>query len=435
MDITLATMRGRLAQDYCTYPSGITFTTTSAGAAGGTTAVCSTLTPLMTGDDSFNGWWILLTSGTYGATGTVAARERLVSDSTQSTGTLTFPAYAGQVATSVTFELHQFQPSLLVSHINRAMHIAYPSFMKRWDNRELVTGNLIPGHFDDWASSSVPDGWTAGFTGCTVTQETTIKRFGTSSCKIVRASSTGAALSISSATIPLLLDQTQIDFKGWCYSATGTAAQLKLTPSSGTAGESGYQSLGSVWELLGVEGYSVPSGITTLTVSLEIDAAATVYFDNVAVFGSAVYDFLLPTGIVKVSKVYLGNDWEEYGYEDDEEIPHAAYTPYEKNGSYYLRFEVLPPSKRKLRVVGTGYFADLSSDTDSVAMEATQGDILTVGAASLLLESMAMGKGQDERIKFLDNSQRLRREFETRYRLNPMDLPLVSRYSRPECWG
>lgn len=436
MSVTLATLRQNMAKDHFRYPAGVSFTTTSAGAAGGTTAVCSTLSGIATTDDVFIGWWILLTSGTYGATGTVAARERLVTDYATSTGTLTFAAYAGQVATSVTFELYPYQPSTLVTFLNRSKQMAYPWLSKTWDDRNLVTGNmLLSSHFEDWASSSVPDNWTGGYTDCTVTEETTIKRFGSSSAKIVRASSTGAALSISSASIPLLLDQSEktVDFYGWCYSATGSTCQLKLTPSTGTAGESGYQDDGAVWQFLEIEGYSVPDDINLLTVSLEMDAAATAYWDNVALFGDEPYEYLLPTGIVKVSQVYLGNDWEEMEYRDEYELPHSSYDVFEKNGYYYLRFRAAPPQKRKLRIMGVGFYDDLSSDTDSWTIDDKKALTLVKGAASLVFSSNAMGKGVDERDRLLRDSDRLRAEFENSIRMTS-NLRPVSRYSRPESW-
>jgi len=438
MSITLATLRQGLAKSNLMPPSGITFTTTSDGAAGGTTAICSDFITMDSTNDTRKGWWILLTSGTYGGSGTVASRERLVRASTQSTGTFTFPAYGGQIVSGVTFELYNYQPSLLLTHLNRSIHESYPTFQKRWDDRNLVSGNMLPSsHFEDWASSSVPDSWTGSYAGCTVSEESTIKRFGLSSAKIIRASSTGASLSISSATVPLLLDNSEhsIDFLGWNYSATGLTCQLKLTPSSGTAGTSGYQSLGSAWELLKIEGYSVPADITMLTASLEMDAAATAYWDNVAMFGVPVHQYLLPTGIQRVSQVFVGNDWEEYEYQDDYEVPRAQWESYLINGSYYLRFTTPVIAKRKLRVVGYGYFTDLSADTDTLDLEPKQGDTIFTGAAAYLLKSMAQGKGTDERLLMLKDANDLLQDFHAGLAKNATNLPLVSRYSRPDSWG
>jgi len=232
-------------------------------------------------------------------------------------------------------------------------------------------------------------------------------------------------MSLASATIPLLLDcaETTIDFKGWAYAAAASTAQLKLTPSSGTAGTSGYHAGDSAWEFLEIEGYSVPSGITSLTVSCEIDAAATCYFDNVALFGPAINEYILPTGITHVSQVYVANDWEDYEYQAAYEQELSNWRVYMKDGLYYLWFDVPPVSKRKLRVVGYGYHTDLSSDTDTFDVDTNQGNIICTGAAALLLRSQAYGKGEQDRARLLSDSDRLMTEFEAKKPRNATNLP------------
>jgi len=410
MSITLETLRQNLSVDIGDYHA---FTTTSAGAAGGTTVVCSSLIAETATDDTFISWWVLLTSGTYDG------EERKVTDFTQSTGTLTVPAFSGQVANSVTFELHRYRPSLMKYHINRAMQLSYPYFIKRWDDRNLVSGNLLAGHFEAWTSSSAPNTWTVG-SNCTGSEETTVVRFGSSAAKIIRASGTGAALYPTASYYPILLDQASgtLDFYGYCYCSAASTCRLELTPSSGTTGDGDYHTGVAGWEKLELEGYSVPSGITTLVPSLEVDTAATVYWDNVVLFGGPVYEYLLPLGITVVTAVYEGGNWDDFEYSDERRL--FGWLTYERNGSNYLRFTKPPVPRRKLRIVGYGYFADLSSDSDTWAIEAKQADVINKGAASLLFRASAASAGNEDRARLLSDSERLMSEYKDGLRKNAM---------------
>ena len=90
-------------------------TTTSAGAAGGTTGIDSGLTNFE--DDRFLNWW-LLRDGT---------REyRKISDFAPSTGTLTWlVAMAAQFSGSLTYQLFKFDPSLVTKAIDLAIDTAF----------------------------------------------------------------------------------------------------------------------------------------------------------------------------------------------------------------------------------------------------------------------------------------------------------------------
>src|SRR3972149_8669627 len=84
-------------------------TTTSAGNSGGTTVVCSTLSD-MPYDDYYADkdgpyWYCKITSGTY------TGIRRKIQKFVQSSGEITvYASFGGQIATSVTFELHRYDP-------------------------------------------------------------------------------------------------------------------------------------------------------------------------------------------------------------------------------------------------------------------------------------------------------------------------------------
>ena len=107
---TKANARTAVAQDMRAYDFN---TTTSAGNAGGTTAVCTAYI----GDDTdlHVNKWILLTSGAN------IGEYRQVSGFTNASGTFTVRnAFTAQVANSVTFEIYTFKPSDFTLAVNKA---------------------------------------------------------------------------------------------------------------------------------------------------------------------------------------------------------------------------------------------------------------------------------------------------------------------------
>lgn len=115
--VSKATFRKELAWRVGSWLNG---TTSSAGAAGGTTFVMAGLSNY--GDDFFKDQWALLTSG--GSSG----EWRQITAYASSTGTFTVaPAFSAQVASSVTFELHKMRPDLYTLACNQAIRSAYPS--------------------------------------------------------------------------------------------------------------------------------------------------------------------------------------------------------------------------------------------------------------------------------------------------------------------
>lgn len=131
MTLTRQECRAQLAQ---TMGDGLSGTTTSAGAAGGTTLLDAT--NLYQADDYWNTGQIVITSGTY------IGQVRRISDFTSSTGTVTVSsAFGGQIAASVTFEIHlPFVYALYNDCFRRAVrHAAGRNrYLQEWWNEELT---------------------------------------------------------------------------------------------------------------------------------------------------------------------------------------------------------------------------------------------------------------------------------------------------------
>lgn len=383
--ITLADFRLLLSQQIGDDLAGIT---TSTGDANKLTLVSLDLKAAALSDDAFNGQWVLITSGVCNK------QERLISDFTQSTGTVFVDtAFSAQIASGVTFEIHRYQPSKKKNFINRALEMSYPFFVKKWDDKNLVCGNFLPNaNFEDWTNADFPDYWTNVEANCTATKETTVKLFGNNAVKIIRTSGTGKALSIDQDDWSALLDlaDSPVGFAIWARTAVASAARLQLY-SEDKAGNSStswsaYHTGGNDWELLAIEDESVIKDAVIVSIRLNIETAATVYFDNAGLFGKAPYEYVLPLKLEVLTHVYQGNDWKEKHYYEQERL--FGWEVYGKDGVNYLRFDKLPMSQRKMRIRGYGLFLALSADTDSVDLDAKRGNIIADGAASLLLRSL-----------------------------------------------
>ncbi len=112
-----------------------TSTTTGAGAAGGTTLVDARLQPVP--DNAFRGRWVRLP-----ATVAEADKNRLVTASVQSSGTLTVtPGFPAQVGAGVAYQLHRYDPALKLQALNDARIAAFRRlFVQVEDTSLTVTG-------------------------------------------------------------------------------------------------------------------------------------------------------------------------------------------------------------------------------------------------------------------------------------------------------
>ena len=144
-------------------------TTSSAGNAGGTTLVDTDLASW--GNDAFENWWAMITSGTN------AGEWRQVTDFVGSSGTLTVaPAYTGQVASAVTYELHRYNPTQIHLALNEAIKSCYADgslWVPVRDETLVVDNVLLNSDFETFAASNFTN-WTLAGAGASVAESTTI---------------------------------------------------------------------------------------------------------------------------------------------------------------------------------------------------------------------------------------------------------------------
>lgn len=396
-----------VARENALYEAGAIFlgTTTSAGAAGGTTVVSTALYRFA--DDEINNWWVLVTSGTY------AGQSREITDFVSSTGTITVTqAFGGQIATSVTFEVMPFDPADVERALNKALYDSYDYIVVRLNNQTLstregqleysipstfreaparvymevpygLTGEeqlLLNPDFETWTSSTVPGSWgtATGLTLSQVTEDTGEVKYGTYACKAIVTLNTAASLP-QTISNPAYYAGQELTFGVWVFCETASRVKVKIADDSANTSSTDYHG-GSGWELIKVT-HAVNSAPSSLTVSVTIASgdAITIYLDN---------------GWLVRGKKVPEYDWAEVGF---------TYDP----ANSAIRLNSAPLNPRQLKLEGAGYPTQWTAGTDTSTTEVNEPQIRIVYALALqsLFEMRASKRQGEAKEQALRNMQ------------------------------
>ena len=390
-------------------------TTTSAGAADGSTLVCSALKSYP--DDYFNDWWVIPTLGTYkGVT-------KRISDFTQASGTVTvYAAWAGQILTDLTFELHRQDPTLLNNYINSAIENAYPFFYDEVIDDNLITGNILPNsNFEVWTAATNPDKWTKT-ANLTLTAETTTKWFGAKSCKAVAAAA-AQYMYTDQSQYPHLLDleghsiNIYVHAQPTIASATSARIQIVTVDEDGTSTttNSSYHTGAARREILYIESLAIPDDLRSIAIQLTVGNGDTVYFDNayIEVEGEVIY--LLPTTFDAVARVIIGNDPDELKFIEDEEW--QWWQTFNDGTDTFLELlkspaDLIPSYGYKMRLMGRNRFTAPSADTSTVDLTTERGNVIAIGAAALHFNNLLGGCAPQDVTRYTNEYNRRQFQFE-----------------------
>jgi hypothetical protein len=285
-------------------------TTTSAGNSAGTTLVDTYMSRY--GDGRLSGQFIRLTSGTS------TLQIRRISDNTQSTGTITVsPAFSAQVATSVTYQLHKYDPNLKFLAIDKArLDVIDTVYRLIYDDSITSDGRTtvydIPSTIEvgpilaisespitpdaEWNLLTNPrgdslTGWTASSTTATTytrnEADLLVPKYQDTATKLVTAASTAATYTqvvadMSDNITAAKAADRKMCFAAWVYCTEASKISLRLLDDSGTLA-TGTAHSGGGWELLFVEGTPAGNNSTTLSVQFVISStanASTIYWEN-----------------------------------------------------------------------------------------------------------------------------------------------------------
>jgi hypothetical protein len=366
-------------------------TTTGAGLAGGTTVVDTALGRF--GDDRLIGWYIRLT----GATNQWEVRR--ITDFVASTGTVTVqPAFTAQTATTETYDLHKYDPSVKFETLDEArMDVSDDVFRVIYD--EQLTGDgrastfAIPSTITSgplvvlvedpleaetsWNFLTNPkldstDNWTdsANVTASTydlTDEDLMIPKYAQTCTKLVATAASTYGQVIGDMTNNITAARAAgrtMTFGMWVYDNVGTTT-LDIVTDGGTLASSSTHS-GNGWQLLTVTGDVETANATTLTAQLSIAAAATLYVDR--------------------AWFYFGDDkriTERYS------INSAIHITRRDNATQTFTLQSAPERGRQLRVVGKTQLTALGTTastqvTNTMEVSEVEAEILYARAAEIL---------------------------------------------------
>ena len=373
-------------------------TTTSAGNSGATTLIDTYMGRY--GDGHLVGQFIRLTSGTY------TLQIRRITNNTQATGTITVsPAFGGQVASGVTYQLHRYDPDKKFLALDKARYDVLDHVYRLVYDDTLTSDGLsdaydIPSTLDngpvlaisetplpikpDWNFLSDPQGdsltnWTASSTTATIhtksSNDLLIPKYDYSCTKLVTAATTAATYSqvvgsmTNSITAALAADR-KMTLAAWVFCTETSKIQLRLLDDSGTVATGDFHQ-GRGWELLWVEGTVAGNNATTLTARFVIASTAN------------------------ASTIYWERAWLYFG--SKERVVDSIYGPEHSidirrdEATQHVILSSIPPRGRQIRLVGKTLLTSLGTTPATQitnTMEVTSGtaEILYARAAEILFQ-------------------------------------------------
>jgi len=418
---------------------GFSSTTTGTGASNGSTIVDTALEQY--GEDSLRDYYIRITGS-----GTNQYGIRRISGFAASSGTLTVaPAYAAQVAGSITYELHRYNPSEKFSCLDEARLRAYPKIAKlNFD--ETLTGDgysrefAIPstirkgpiyafieqemGAHDQWNFVNDPDmdstsNWTASnLTAATYSRTNSnllIPKSGDTCTKLTVAASTVG--SYTQVVANMANSASASDAAGqrmtlgvWVYARTADRIRIGITDDSGTTYSSYHQ--GGGWSLLTVA-------------------------DNISTTNSSVLSVLFSVASGTAIVAWADRAWFYYG--DAGRI--TSVYPREANArvrrddtTQTLLFDLVPPARRQIRLIGRAPLSALgttaaSQVTNTMEVDEPAAQILYAYAAQTLFERNGIYADVPEEVQArLSIVQQKGADFEMKW---PFTMPQGSKLQGP----
>lgn len=253
-------------------------TTTAAGNAGGTTLTDSSQSDF--GERAMVDGWILITSGTNDG------EIRRVTENDGNDSITVAPAFTAQVATSVTYEFHRWNPSAKLKALDRARFAGFPHISTvvedataigdNYQRRFSFAGTLKAGPYTCWQERELgtshtwnvlknPEGtsltgWALTGAGATASIyqggdfDRVIPKYTTTCTRITVPDSTGVFYSQSSGTFNNLTAASaagrKLTFGMWVYSRAASRVHLRLADDDGNTEGTTHQGRG--WEYLEV---------------------------------------------------------------------------------------------------------------------------------------------------------------------------------------
>jgi hypothetical protein len=322
-------------------------TASANGAADGTTLVDTSLRNLRGGreDDTFEDWYVLITSGS------ALGEERKVRQSRFTSDTLTFDeAFSVQIASAVTYELSSISAAEKHAALLEAIRQLTEDVPLRIIDESLIVDNLLlnpsfeifSATFTNWTNTGTP----------TLSQDTSNVLHLTNAASITAS---GAAEGIQQTVIPNVKDVTgrAVTFGCMVRATAADKARIRLLWGSSAYQSHDYHDGFDEYQHQEIT-IAIPSTATEVTAVLEVADGATALFEASYLHVQPLYRYTLPTTL-KESPRYISQQ-AEVGR------PDGLFLPVGRNTDLI--------AGRILRLEGKGTLNEPSSDTDTAQIGA-----------------------------------------------------------------
>jgi len=332
-------------------------------------------------------------------------RERVITDSVQSTGVLT-------VIPSDSATLDQTEPYEILPYPATAMHGAIDeALLQCYDEGWLVRPFWVGGYggspiynsmFDYWDSTTSVHGWTPATSTLTRIQHTSTSFPAGPGSSAVRFNSATGTLDLDREYEYFLSDfrDHTVDVHAWLYADSASKIRVRLLGDGSVIGSTDYHSGDSSWELVSSGGLAIGSGITRVGVQIDVTTGSTnllaggVWLEN----GPSVSEYPFPIGLMPdgPDSIYqypnnvLEDDlvgdvnahrrtparggWKSYSYRDEQ----SASETYVLNDLYI-------PQGYRMRMHGDGPLTLPTTDADNVEVNHSE-SLLIAKLTALILD-------------------------------------------------
>lgn len=349
-------------------------TTTSNGAADGTTLI-DTGIPRYDTSRPVNKW-VYITSA--GGTNDASGQSRRISSVSSSTVTLV-TGFTVRIDTSVTYEILPYDPLDMhnaLQYAGRVINADSPLFLA--PDETLVVDNLVSnwdfetfsgGAFGSWSSINSP----------TLTQNTSYFTHGSNSANIA---GTAAVRGIEQNLLTAAggfgrIDQAvgkALHVRGALRATDASNVRLRVTFDGSTYTSGNYHSGDDDWEghTIHAIDVAIPASLSEMTVSVEKETAVAVQADVVVAWIDPINRYTVPTSFIHPSPLWVSQ-------QVDATKPNGDYAP--------LTLERPAVPGRILRLEGFGRLTVPTTDSGTVELDETRSELLIALAASFLLQN------------------------------------------------
>lgn len=361
-------------------------------------------------DDYFNDWYVYID----GTTNSGVARK--ISDYATTGGIITvFGANLVAETAARTIYVTRYDPTHIARAIQRACEELYPTLYVPLENQTLITGNILPDAFDDWSSTTALTWWSALSGVLAQTSTGGLFRYGKYSAKYT-AGAANDYIYIDSDSYPRLLD-----FQGQTVNAyvmaypevaddpsiviytvknDGTTTQTLTSSTTAAAG---------VYTLLKLENQTINDDLDYIAIRFKVATNAKyVYFDS-PFLGNTANEYLLPPDFRDghLSEVRV----QDYGHANPPCFDLHPFTTKSPGGIIthslidignwrYITLDDPVPEKRRLRLLGRKPLETLSSDTDTLTLDAYRVPLLIEYAKMVFYEREGKPVSAEDVFKF-----------------------------------